>query len=95
MFFYSCSADFARENPPFALRQVEPRRNDQRLPKRMRMPGRASARFQGDARGTNTRRFRRLEQWIFFQLTTINFYVTTAERYSPTALDNGGFQWSC
>src|SRR5437773_4472799 len=48
----------------FALSPAESGGDDQRLTKWMRMPGRACARLERDVCATNTRRLRRLEQWI-------------------------------
>ena len=46
------------------LRPPKTRRDDQRLTKRMRMPGGTGTRLERDARATNTCRFRRFEQRI-------------------------------
>src|SRR2546428_106107 len=47
-----------------ALSPPKTRRDDQRLTEWMRMPGGACTRFERDARATNARRFRRLEQQV-------------------------------
>src|SRR5262245_20079958 len=44
------------------LRPTKAGCNNQRLTKRMRMPGGAGSRFKRDSRATNARRFRRFEQ---------------------------------
>src|ERR1700712_4386802 len=56
-------ADFL-DRPAFTLNASEPRRYNQRLAERVRMPSRARARLEGDVRAAHAGGLRRFEQRI-------------------------------
>src|SRR5437899_10892254 len=60
---YIAWPDFLDRCAP-TLRPTKARRDDQRLPEWMRMPGGARTRLECDARAANPRRLRRLKQRI-------------------------------